>query len=646
MAAIMIGSVPAFAEELPSEEDYLGEVPVVLSVTRLKQPRAEAPASITIIDRKMIEASGAQHIPDLLRLVPGFQVGHLSDGRVTVTYHGLSDSFARRLQVLVDGRSVYSPMFGGINWPDLPLALEDIERIEVIRGPNSVTYGSNSFLAVVNIITRHSTQDQGHTGLVTGGDIGTKKAVYRFGGLSKRFSYRFTAKQREDDGFREENDSTEISLLTFRGDYTLSNRDSLEFQFGINYGLRGTGKESSTTNPIRNLKTSANFQQFRWKRNINKNEAISLQFYHNYYKLSDTYGFVKSGFSGTAVEDYRNDRYDIEFQHTLSPLNHIRLVWGAEARRDIVTAPGWFGTTDSKQNKLYRLFVNSEWRFKPRWVLNSGVMYEHNDLTGSDISPRLALNYQLTKRHTFRVAASRAFRIPSLFEDQANAALRFGPFIDQLSVGFGDVTPERITSREIGYIGNFPSKKVVVDFKIYWDKIENVISGPAAFDPFGADNVNLVTLKFSNGGTAKIRGAELELQFHPTKKTRVYLAVAYANQRGTFLRDTTGLLPPTYGQTDSSTPVHTQSLMIMHDFPRNYHASVTVYKMSNISFIGNVHHTGGYNSLDFRIAKKIEIGNSKGEIALIGQHLTGDYFDIRKEQVFDKRFFLTLKLGI
>ena len=194
-ATIIFSSIQVSAEELPSEEDYLGEVPVVLSVTRLKQPRADAPASITIIDRKMIEASGAQEIPDLLRLVPGFQVGHLSDGRVTVTYHGLSDSFARRMQVLVDGRSVYSPVFGGINWPDLPLALEDIERIEIIRGPNSVTYGSNSFLAVVNIITRHSTQDHGHTGLVTGGDIGTKKALYRFGGISKRFMSRRSALQ-------------------------------------------------------------------------------------------------------------------------------------------------------------------------------------------------------------------------------------------------------------------------------------------------------------------------------------------------------------------------------------------------------------------------------------------------------------------
>jgi len=113
--------------------DYLGDMPVVLSVSRLAQPLAEAPGAVTVINREMIHASGFREIPDLLRLVPGFYVGWY-DGTMATVNRGLPDQYSRRMQVLVDGRSIYTPLFGGVQWSDLPLAMDDIERIEVIRG--------------------------------------------------------------------------------------------------------------------------------------------------------------------------------------------------------------------------------------------------------------------------------------------------------------------------------------------------------------------------------------------------------------------------------------------------------------------------------------------------------------------------------
>ena len=128
---------------LLSEQEFLAELPVVLTASRLAQPQAEAPAAVTIIDRQMIDASGARNLSEVFRLVPGFQVEFENGHRHVVGYHGLADEFSRRLQVLIDGRSVYRPSFGGVSWSDLPIALDDIERIEVIRGPNAVTYGAN-----------------------------------------------------------------------------------------------------------------------------------------------------------------------------------------------------------------------------------------------------------------------------------------------------------------------------------------------------------------------------------------------------------------------------------------------------------------------------------------------------------------------
>lgn len=144
-----------------SETDFLGELPVVLSASRMSQPVNDAPAAVTIIDRDMIQASGFRDIPDLLRLVPGFSVAYTRDNTWAVGYHGLADAYSRRFQVLVDGRSIYSPHFGAVHGGDLPVAIEDIERIEVVRGPNAAVYGSNAFLAVINVVTQSAAQAQG-----------------------------------------------------------------------------------------------------------------------------------------------------------------------------------------------------------------------------------------------------------------------------------------------------------------------------------------------------------------------------------------------------------------------------------------------------------------------------------------------------
>jgi iron complex outermembrane receptor protein len=129
-----------------------------LSASRLSQPINEAPAAVTVIDKQMIKDSGAWDLSEIFRLVPGMYVAYHADpyfsADSTVAYHGMvTTTTSDRMQVLIDGRSVYSGLFGGVNWSDLPIVLADIERIEVIRGPDSASYGANSYLGVINIIT-------------------------------------------------------------------------------------------------------------------------------------------------------------------------------------------------------------------------------------------------------------------------------------------------------------------------------------------------------------------------------------------------------------------------------------------------------------------------------------------------------------
>jgi iron complex outermembrane receptor protein len=624
-----------------TEEAFLGEVPVILGATRLSQPLSESPAAITVIDRDMIEASGALDIPEVLRLVPGFQVGHVDGHRYTVTYHGLADAYARRMQVLVDGRSVYTPVFGGVIWSTLPLAIEDIDRIEVIRGPNGVTYGANSFAAVINIITRHASQDQGTLLKYTRGDLETRKGLLRHGATNGDFSYRLTTGYREDIGFEHRPDGKQVNLATFRGDYAATSRDALETQFGYNGGVRGKGRESSASNPPREEATTSHFGQVRWRHTVSAQEEVSLQFYYNYHRSFDTY---KIALVDTLMEDFIDERYDLELQHTLSPAKDVRLVWGVETRRDRVRGAGWFNTDHYISTDLNRLFANAEWRFAPDWILNAGAMYEHSDITGGDISPRLALNYHVTPTDTLRASASRAYRTPSTIEYKADTGLKInGSLYSQLFKSTQTLRPERITSYELGYLTEWPEARLGADLKLFREEIRDVISQPS--DTSVPDlTPTTATGVFRNDGASNAHGAEAQLRYQPLPNTRLVLATAYAEQRGRALKRLTP--SPSYGDTDRSTPALTHSLLVMQRFPRQLEASAAYYRQTSMRWLdgGDDDDTGTIKNLDLRLAYKLRQGQTRGEISVVAQNMRANFFDYANQIFLDKRFLLNLGL--
>eukprot|EP01041_Mallomonas_annulata_P030770 gene30770-52973_t len=178
LACVMARAQNGSSASAVSERDFLGEVPVVLSVSRLAQPLDEAPGAVTILDRPFIRMSGARDVADLLRMVPGFQTttSFESDAPLA-SYHGRSDDWANRIQVLVDGRSVYSGHLQGSAGLGLQtLALDDIARIEVLRGSNSAAYGARAFLGVVNIVSRDVRETVGSSFSLATGDNGVADA--------------------------------------------------------------------------------------------------------------------------------------------------------------------------------------------------------------------------------------------------------------------------------------------------------------------------------------------------------------------------------------------------------------------------------------------------------------------------------------
>jgi iron complex outermembrane receptor protein len=638
MFTVVLSVPPARAAEPPllSEEEFLAELPVVLTASRFAQPQAEAPAAVTVIDRQMIEASGVRNLSEVFRLVPGFVVGLESGHRHVVGYHGLADEFSRRLQVLIDGRSVYLPSFGGVSWSDLPLALDDIERIEVIRGPNAVTYGANSFLAVINITTRHSAADRGGFVRATAGSNDIRDGVLRVAGGEGDVSYRLTTGYQQDNGYGQRNDSRRITFMNGRMDARPGERDDIELQFGYNEGPRGRGYAGSLENYPHDQEITSRFQQIRWRHRLDSGDEVAAQFYYNHHESDEQVLSLPipalGGFQVPINYDVRSERYDAEVQHTVGLGESLRLVWGAGARLDLVEWPGFLGSAEPLDNRYYRLFANIEWRATQRLVLNAGAMAENSAMTGSDLSPRVAVNYQFMPGHTLRAGVSSATRQPVLIEEQGNARFCLDPTCTLFNQSFyssGNLDPERILASELGYLGRL-APTLTLDLRLFRDHVTRLITG---FDGFYDDSLpdNEAT-DFRNRDKAMITGSELQLHWQPERNSRVILG--YAN-----VRIESHDLDAAYSE---SAPRNSVSLLGLHELGDGLLASAAFYYQDEMRFVDE-RPIGVLRRLDLRLAQRFRLADAQGEAAIVLQNVLGKQVSYNEEDsIADRVGFFTV----
>ncbi|MHC8318310.1 TonB-dependent receptor plug domain-containing protein [Pseudomonas sp. LB3P31] len=246
----LIFSSPLLADDLFLDGEPL---PQVLTATRLKQSPAAVPGSMTVIDSQLITASGARDISELLRLVPGMMVGNISGNQAAVNYHGTSASEARRMQVLIDGRSVYRAGLSTVDWSDIPVPLDDIERIEVFRGPNTVSYGANALMAVVNIITRRPADSHGTRLKITQGQRGINDYYASQGTGWDGGDLRLSLSGLQDDGFDSDRnggdyrDSRRLNRINLAISQTLDERQSIDWQLNAK---DGTNQRPYTYRPV------------------------------------------------------------------------------------------------------------------------------------------------------------------------------------------------------------------------------------------------------------------------------------------------------------------------------------------------------------------------------------------------------------
>lgn len=495
-----------------AEAGFFEALPVVLSASRLPQPLQDSPGAVSVIDAELIAATGYRDLARLFRLVPGMQVAQERGNQQWVSYHGLGADHPNQMQVLIDGRSVYSPHYwGGANWSALPIALPDIERIEIVRGSNSATYGANAFLGVINILTRHTGAETGSAAYARLGsadlvDLGAR-AVVHDGPLGLRLS----AQQQRDEGMAGLHDGRRLRTLNLRGDLRLSARDELSFGAGYSDGRLDMGYPDTLFDGSGEhaLSQRDHNLHLRWRHAPAPDAEWSLAWYRNRERTDDAWLVdsrancvipgvcdllgVLPPLRGAVNNDRRSVRDNVELQHRFSPARNLRLLWGTEWRHDRIESAFLFADGRRPSQQEWRLFGNAEWRMAPHWLWNLGAMAERIEHDRLRWAPRLFLNWQPAPARSWRVGYSRAWRQPTLYERWANVQVatdRLG-VVNQRHTPNPAIRPQQIDSWELGYLGPAPWPQGLVDVRLFDERIDDYIRrtpvlDPAPFEPSAA----------------------------------------------------------------------------------------------------------------------------------------------------------------
>ena len=585
---------PVWAVQSDSERGFFEELPVVLSASRLPQPLSEAPAAVTVLDRDFIRSTGYRDIGRLFRLVPGFTVIQDRGHTTALSYHGLAASFAsNKMQVLIDGRSVYSNyLAGGVDWGGLPITIEEIDRIEIVRGSSSATYGANAFLGVVNIITRHSAEDGGAMLSLLGGNLGQFDAAARAGARFGDLSLRLSATHMQDDGFKALVDDRRNTVATLRADYRLSSRAEVTFSAGINSSLRGLGYANDPDNGTRDLDSLHEFVQLRWRYAPDLDEEWTAGYYHNTERGRELQFVPILPAPFTTVDNSRvAHRDNIDFQHYFRPYASLRLLWGGEARREEVSGASFFAGEPGRSTSVGRVFANAEWRAVDPLLINLGGLYEKFQGETGRLAPRLFANWQVAPGHTLRGGLLRAYREPSLWEQKGT--VEFGPFVAMESQG--RLEPERVTTQEIGYLGMLPFLSSVVDVRIYRERIRNLVT----FESRGA----LPRLIVNQQDDVRIRGIEWQWKARPSESTDLIWSHALTR------------IESAAPNGRSSTPPYSSSLTWQQRYGRGISSTVSLIDVGTTEWLDS-QSIPSYTTWDGRIAWRFRSGLSNNELAV------------------------------
>jgi iron complex outermembrane receptor protein len=514
----------------------------VSGAMRKEQPVADVPAAVYVLREDDLRRSGATTLGDALRAVPGLQVARTRSGAWAITSRGFSDTLANKMLVLIDGRSVYSPIHSGVFWDVQDPLLEDVERIEVIRGPGGSLWGANAINGIINIVTKNAGDTQ--QGMVSGG-VGTEERSFvsaRYGfSAGEALKLRVYAKyfDRDDlanglDRDAEAHDDWFLAHAGFRSDWQARGGDRVTFQGDYYDGdleevvtrpliPLAPGAPTSETFEGRNDLRGGNLLA-RWDRVFDPSSSLSLQVYYDYtYRRHPLFeDVIHTG--------------DLDFQHRFSPFEGHDLIWGLgyRAYRSRFDGSFLFGVEPNERtDDVMSAFVQDEISFvNDELRLTLGTKVENNDYSGFEVQPSVRLAWIPQERHTLWGSVSRAVRTPSIIDVDGRLTPLVLPGTPPIAVSiFGNdaFRSEALISYEGGYRVR-PASRLHFDFAFFFNDYDHLRSGSLG-TPFLEESPSpvhtVVPVNLGNDLTVETRGAEVAANFQATPRWLLQANYAY-----------------------------------------------------------------------------------------------------------------------
>jgi iron complex outermembrane receptor protein len=568
------------------------------SVSRGPTKLSQTAASIQVITNDDIRRSGATTLAEALRLAPNLQVAQTNGHDWAITARGFNGasvatgSIANKLLVMIDGRSIYTPLFGGVFWDAQHVALEDIDRIEVVSGPGGTLWGANAVNGVINIITRSAAVTQGGTVTLAAGSLLEKYGSVRYGGtVGRDFSYRVYG-QHLDAGSTirangaDAHDDWNLTQAGVRTDYRRSDADSVTVQGDFYEGDQGI----PSTTFIHGQNVLA-----RWSHVTSPQSDWMLQLYYDRTKRT----FPRASF----VEELQTA--DVDFQHRFAIGGRSSFLWGVGYRHmwDDVHNGGSFSFLPAKKTmRLASAFVQDELTSADRALkLTVGAKFEHNAFSGLEAQPSVRLAWTPAGRQMAWAAGSRAVRSPARIDTE----IRTGP-----TRGNPDFAAEKVTAYEIGYRIT-PAETLSLSVSAFHNRYSDVRSINQNVTPPGG-------LLLANDLQAITFGIELAAAFQPAAWWRLRGGYTHLEEEFRILTAQVLAFSEAFEAHDPQSQFLLQSVM---DLPRGMQLDIVARHIAELpaTLLGPT--IPAYTTADIRLAKRI----ARWEISAVAQNLAGDH---------------------
>jgi iron complex outermembrane receptor protein len=574
----------------------------VTSVSKKEESLDDAAAAIFVLSNDDLRRSGATSVADALRLVPGVQVASINSSDFAISARGFNSQFSNKLLVMIDGRTVYSPLFSGVYWDTQQVFLEDVDRIEVIRGPGATVWGANAVNGVISILSKSARDTQGGLIYGGGGDVHLALGGARYGGkIGEDTFYRTYGSYQLNDDFQQANgasanDNWDLWKGGFRVDHYMSDNGQWTWQ-----GDAYAGHLADHTGDQSGFNTLG-----RWTQRLSDRSRYEVQAYFDHTYRND------------ALAEVSLDTVDLSWQHTFGLGERNDVIWGLGYR--FIDTQGLKANTPAITIldhqiplNLFSAFIQDEFKIIPdRLTFTLGTKIEHNDFTGFEVQPSARLLFKPTKNQTIWGSISRAVRTPS--ESEGKDTITFALGAPVVGPGGGLYVPtlfgntalqsEVLLAYELGYRIQ-PTNRISVDLAaFYYDYSRLAAVSPETFLP-GAP-VGILESKTENTLRGESYGGEAVVTVAATDSW--HLSAGYS----LLILQVHGEPASAATPLELNAPTHQFVLRSSYDF--NQHLGLS----SQLRYVDNVQSVPAYITADLRLSYRL---TANLELSIAGENL-------------------------